>query len=617
MSNLQHALTDQVIAAATTTEVLETAQTLLRAAFDKTRDDTTSARGDGSDLSDDELLDQVLATQRVQNSAWATQTLRLEQLAQREFDKHPESPDTWTPLEVGARLGWTDRQTSLRLTQAVESVRYTPQLLHHAGTGELESRKVVAVSDALADAIPATDTPGAPDSVEAPESPEAPDCPADLAAIVEAEILASDPEASTSTKLRRRAQRLLVQHAPVASDQASAARRRDCTNVTVEPHWEPGMSMLTAVLPSLDAAKLMAAVNAHARLLHDSTTASKSLGECRVDALTDMLLSNAQVTTELVLHVPFHPDTAPSTNTCPGTGTGVGGPEAASRHGATGTDDTTGTGDATSTSDANSTGTGGGVGVLDRSSLIDDAAAAGAAPGVVGAWMSKVRPPGPPKVILPVNRRVVDLGGYRPIGAAERQLQAMLYEAALGTGTRPPPDPAPPAGPVRTTDLTDTRRAGDRASLPHRLPAPTVDPVRYRLGDVQVPGVGVIPATVIRELTRLLGVKLTRALVDAETGIVAETSCHSYTPGAGLARFVRARDQHCRFPGCTRPAKLTDLDHVTPYPDGPTAPHNLQCLCRHHHRAKHEAGWTVYMTTDGTCTWASPTGHTYTTRPAD
>ncbi|NNG39349.1 hypothetical protein HJ588_08680 [Flexivirga sp. ID2601S] len=485
MSHLQRALTDPVIAAATTGELLDAAQTLLRAVFDKTRDDTASTRGDGSDLSDDELLDQVLATQRVQNSAWATQTLRLEQLAQREFDKHPESPDTWTLLEVGARLGWTDRQTSLRLTQAVESVRHTPLLLHHAGTGGLESRKVVAVSDILADAIPATDTPGAPSTVEAA------DCPGDLAATVEAEILASAPEASTSTKLRRRAQRLLVQHAPVASDQASAARRRDCTNVTVEPHWEPGMSTLTAVLPSLDAAKVMAAVNAHARLLHDSTTASKSLGECRVDALTDLLLSNAQVTTELVLHVPFHPDTAPSTNASPGTGTGVSGTEAPGSHDATGTSDATGTGDATSASDANGTGTGGGVDVLDRASSIDDAAAAnGAAPGVVGAWMSKVRPPGPPKVILPVNRMVVDLGSCRPISEAERQLQAMLLEAALRTGTRPPPDPLQSAGPASGTDparSTDPAQTHPGGTVPRFTHDPA--PVGYRLGDVQFPGV--------------------------------------------------------------------------------------------------------------------------------
>ncbi|WP_265445774.1 HNH endonuclease signature motif containing protein [Flexivirga meconopsidis] len=545
MSQLQQALTNQVITAATTSELLQAAHTLLRAAFNNARHDANSTQGDGTPgggtgLSDGELLDQVLATQQVQNSAWATQTLRLDQLAQREYDKHPESPDTWTPLEVGARLGWTDRQTSLRLSQAVESVRYTPLLLHQAGTGELEGRKVIAVSDTLADAIPATGT------------PEAADCPVDLAATIEAEILASAPETSTSTKLRRRTGRLLTQHAPVASDQASAARRRESTDVTVAPHWEAGMSTLTAVLPALDAAQLMTAVNTHAKTLHETTTTTKTLGECRVDALTDLLLSNAHVTTELVLHVPFHP--AATTTT-------------ADRGDATGAVEATGPARETST--------------------------------------GKVRPPALREFMLPINPVVLDLGtcrptSCRPISEAERQLKAMVLGAAPRTGTRPPP------GRIRSQQFT-----------PSETPAPTADPAQYRLGDAHVPGVGVIPADAIRELTDLLGTKLTRALVNADTGTVAETANQTYTPGTRLARFVRARDQHCRFPGCTQPATLTDLDHITPYPDGPTAAHNLQCLCRHHHRAKHEAGWTVTMTPDGVCTWTSPAGHTYLTHPAD
>ena len=44
---------------------------------------------------------------------------------------------------------------------------------------------------------------------------------------------------------------------------------------------------------------------------------------------------------------------------------------------------------------------------------------------------------------------------------------------------------------------------------------------------------------------------------------------------ADLTRHIHARDQHCRFPGCTRPATTCDLDHVTPYPHGPTANTNL------------------------------------------
>jgi len=48
------------------------------------------------------------------------------------------------------------------------------------------------------------------------------------------------------------------------------------------------------------------------------------------------------------------------------------------------------------------------------------------------------------------------------------------------------------------------------------------------------------------------------------------------------------------------------LDHVTPFPNGPTTVENLACLCTTHHGFKHHAGWRLTMTPDGTCTWTSP-----------
>lgn len=132
-----------------------------------------------------------------------------------------------------------------------------------------------------------------------------------------------------------------------------------------------------------------------------------------------------------------------------------------------------------------------------------------------------------------------------------------------------------------------------------------------------IPRIGIIPAAVVRELAGMLDIKLSRALTDPATGTIIETSDVSYRPGARLARFVRARDKHCRFPGCTTAADRCDLDHVIPYPDGDTTAGNLQAGCRHHHRAKHEGGWKVSMTPEGVCTWTSPAGHTYTTHPGD
>lgn len=50
---------------------------------------------------------------------------------------------------------------------------------------------------------------------------------------------------------------------------------------------------------------------------------------------------------------------------------------------------------------------------------------------------------------------------------------------------------------------------------------------------------------------------------------------------------IRGRDGTCRFPGCTRSAWYTDIDHVVPYADnGATDINNAQCLCRRHHNLK-------------------------------
>ena len=81
-----------------------------------------------------------------------------------------------------------------------------------------------------------------------------------------------------------------------------------------------------------------------------------------------------------------------------------------------------------------------------------------------------------------------------------------------------------------------------------------------------------------------------------------DLSSSHYRPSTRLRRFIQARDRTCVFPGCRRPARRTDLDHRDPWPRGSTSADNLQCLCRHHHRAKH-AVFTVLADADGTIGW--------------
>jgi hypothetical protein len=91
----------------------------------------------------------------------------------------------------------------------------------------------------------------------------------------------------------------------------------------------------------------------------------------------------------------------------------------------------------------------------------------------------------------------------------------------------------------------------------------------------------------------------------------------AYRPEAALARFVRARDRRCRFPGCRARPRKCDLDHQIPYDRGGRTTHcNLCCLCEHHHRLSHQApGWSMTPMPDGGIRWTLPGGHQVTTHP--
>jgi len=61
-----------------------------------------------------------------------------------------------------------------------------------------------------------------------------------------------------------------------------------------------------------------------------------------------------------------------------------------------------------------------------------------------------------------------------------------------------------------------------------------------------------------------------------------------YRPGKDLKRFLHARDEHCRFPGCRMPVWRCDIDHtVDAALGGATCECNLEDLCQGHHTLKH------------------------------
>jgi hypothetical protein len=135
-------------------------------------------------------------------------------------------------------------------------------------------------------------------------------------------------------------------------------------------------------------------------------------------------------------------------------------------------------------------------------------------------------------------------------------------------------------------------------------------------GPGYIEGYGVIDA----EHVRLLAENATIRLL--EEPVVTDAQALRYQPTAAVERWVRMRDMTCRFPGCDRAAVICDVDHTVPFSHadprngGLTAPWNLKCLCREHHRDKtFVEGWRDEQLPDGTVVWTSPTGEVYRTVP--
>jgi hypothetical protein len=130
-----------------------------------------------------------------------------------------------------------------------------------------------------------------------------------------------------------------------------------------------------------------------------------------------------------------------------------------------------------------------------------------------------------------------------------------------------------------------------------------------------IPGAGHVPADIVRGL--LADATMRRMVTDPLSGHLLDLGRRTYRIPDRLRRFIEARDQTCRFPGCGRRAIHCEIDHATPWSsEGTTSPANLGALCTRHHRMKTHAGWTISDSdVGGGCTWTSPFGHVYPHRP--
>jgi hypothetical protein len=242
----------------------------------------------------------------------------------------------------------------------------------------------------------------------------------------------------------------------------------------------------------------------------------------------------------------------------------------------------------------------------------------------------------------PGDRRTLD--AIRLDAAVDLLLRGYLSEAEHGgrpgngreTGPIDPDASRPPGS--RESGATLWPNSG-RAPARRRPAVVVTIPLSVLTGAGQMPaalaGYGPIPAQMAREVAAdavwrcaVLDDDPTSASHGELLALGRTTYTPNYVPGEQARRFITIRDGTCRFPGCQAQAATGDLDHRTPHSrGGPTCDCNLQALCRHHHRLKHQGGITVKRggalsggMTEGAdhpdaITWTMPSGRSYTTLP--
>ncbi|MFS0795527.1 DUF222 domain-containing protein [Microbacterium sp. 1P10AE] len=173
---------------------------------------------------------------------------------------------------------------------------------------------------------------------------------------------------------------------------------------------------------------------------------------------------------------------------------------------------------------------------------------------------------------------------------------------------------APEADPTRVDDGPGTLGA-IRARVQVVVPALTMlAPTAENLDPAELVGHGPIDATTARALAEATALPWDRVVTHPVSGSVLRTDTYQRT--AAIDRHLRARDRHCRWPGCISPAVRCEVDHTHDYAlGGATDVGNLSHLCQRHHTQKQFTRWKVRQLAGGVLEWTSPTGRVYIDEP--
>ena len=202
--------------------------------------------------------------------------------------------------------------------------------------------------------------------------------------------------------------------------------------------------------------------------------------------------------------------------------------------------------------------------------------------------------------------------GLTPVGKA-----AVAVGVAVGVG-----------GEVRPVDCSTD---DEHSTLGAEVPVPVTDPVRIQIrvtvpldtlfGLAETPGELEGYGPLDPELARALAADADwiRWVTDDATGVLIDEGSRRF-PGARLARFLRAREPHCKHPSCGVRSSRADADHLPPFSQGGrTRAADMSPTCPRHNRLREDSGWATHE--EGPRdplgppdpVWTSPLGRRYQT----
>lgn len=222
--------------------------------------------------------------------------------------------------------------------------------------------------------------------------------------------------------------------------------------------------------------------------------------------------------------------------------------------------------------------------------------------------------------IQPRGHGMADIYGYLSLEQADAFLQALQQRANADDCPNPYDQP----------DRTDAQRRADAltgwldAHCAYTVNVDVVITADALIGEddaaPELKGLGPFPVDVARGLAWCPDARWRRLVTDPLTGALTHMSSQKYRIPAQIREAVKARDVHCRFPGCHQPARYFDIDHTRSWPHGPTAADELNGECRRHHVVKTHSAWKVKRIGTGPTIhlrWTSPLGQIHTTRAHD